>query len=112
DAFDEAAPSGIRLARLRGIGVVEGAEVPPVGGDLRDGVYPPLEERPERLRVVRPAGEATADAHDADRFEDVLGGFVRHRELASAVAVNISHEHSQPTACNSSLLDCKLHAIL
>ena len=53
---------------------MEGAEVPAVGWDLRDGVHAGFQQPPERLRVVRPAGEATADADDGDGFVMARGG--------------------------------------
>ena len=82
-----------------GIRVVEGSQIPAVGRDFRDRVDAGFQQLPERLRVVRPTGEATADADNGD-------GFVMHSRQ--------SHTWWRRTEiavpCPSAMLRC-LHAI-
>nr|WGN98082.1 Agt32 [Streptomyces argenteolus] len=67
DAVEESAPAGGGPAGGVGVGVQPRVGVPPVGGDLADGVDALAEGLPQGLGVLDAAGQAAADADDGDR---------------------------------------------
>ncbi len=69
DVFDEAAAAGRRLARRRGIGIVERIDVPAVAGNLADRVDPVAQQAPEALGIRGAPREAAAHADDREGLD-------------------------------------------
>src|SRR5690606_10695312 len=68
DLIEEACVSGAGLSGSGGIRVVKSVGVPAVGRYLRDTVITALQQFPELLRRISPAGKATAHTDNGYRL--------------------------------------------
>ncbi len=88
---EETASSGVGLARLVGVRVVEAVDVPAtVGREVGDRVHAVGDQVPQLLRRLHPTGEAASHRDDGDRLVRGDGGGDSH--LRGVVADEFCHE--------------------